>query len=49
VECNAICGGDKKKRPVASTLGDFRVIRVVNWEEDVRRVSEIWKSFLPVF
>jgi hypothetical protein len=37
---------NQQQRPMAAALGDFRIIRVVDREEDVSGFCEIRKSFL---
>src|SRR5271155_2053605 len=46
VERDSINHGDQKKRPVRASLSNGWRLVVIDWEEDVRCICEIWKGVL---
>lgn len=44
VKGDTVNDGDEQQRPVGTAFGDIDSSAVVNREEDMGRVAEVWKS-----
>ena len=44
VESNAVNDRDEKERPVGAAFGNGRVAAIVEGEEDVGRLGEVWEG-----